>query len=51
LAVGTGKGGAFFNEGIDVGCADMGVAQRVQGVRALLIGANPKDIGLIGHVG
>jgi len=46
-----GKGGTVFDERIDVGCADMGVAHRVQGVRALLIGTNPKDIGLIGHVG
>ena len=49
LAIGPGEGGAVGHHGIDVRRANVRVAQRVDGVRPLLVGADPKDIWLLRH--
>lgn len=45
LGEGVGEGSAFGDEAIEVGGVDMGVTQRLNGVEALLVGAEPEDVG------
>jgi hypothetical protein len=40
-----GKGDAFSAQAIEVGCADVFVAQGVYGVPSLLVGTDPEDVG------
>ena len=45
LTVGVGKGNACADQPVDVGRVGPVIAERMDGVVALLIGANPQDIG------
>ena len=45
LAICAGEGKTRIYEAVDVGCADMHIAKRIDGIKALLIGADPEDIG------
>jgi hypothetical protein len=49
LAIGVGKGHPVFYQPVDVGCANVFIAQSAQGVKTLLISANPKNIRLQGE--
>ena len=49
LAVGMREGGGFTGEAVEIGRADMRIAQRADGVKALLVAAIPEDVGAGGH--
>ena len=47
LAEGVGKGDALLDEAIQIGGVDMGVAQCVNCVKPLLVGAEPENVGTL----
>ena len=49
LAISLGKGRAAGRHAVDVGSMNMRVAEGVNGVCPLLVGANPKNIRHVGH--
>ena len=46
LAIGMGEGDTFSHEAVDVRGGDVRVTERTDGVKALLVGTDPKDVGL-----
>lgn len=44
LGEGVGEGGAFGDEAVEVGGVDVGVTERLDGIEALLVGAEPEDV-------
>ena len=50
LAIGLGERHTLRHQYIKVWCVDVRIAHGVNGVVALLIGADPEDVGLIWHV-
>ena len=51
LAVRVGAGGALRHQPVDVGRVDVAVAERADGVPALLVGADPQYVGRLGRTG
>ena len=49
LREGVFKEDALFGEAIQVGGVDKGVAITAEGVKALLVGADPEDVWFVGH--
>ena len=52
LTEGVGKGDTFGGQAIQIGCSDVWIAEGLHSVEALLIGAEPEDVGaVLGHHG
>ena len=49
LAIGAREGGAVGGQGVEVRCADMRITQRGDGVRPLLVGADPQNVWWLRH--
>ena len=43
------KEDALFGEAVQVGGVNIRVAITAEGVKALLVGADPEDVGFVGH--
>ena len=49
LAKGVGEGGGLLHKGVKARGVDMGVVERADGIKALLVGAVPEDVWAVGH--
>ena len=49
LREGVFKEDTLFGEAVQVGGVGIGVAITAEGVKALLVGADPEDVGFVGH--
>lgn len=50
LAIGMGKGDTTLHKPVDVGCANVRIAQAANRVPTLLVATNPQDVRLQGSI-